>query len=73
LLAAEPVLALGTYRSHECELDPTRRTILHCTSGDRSALGAVALTTLRYQDVAHLDGGIKAWRNDNRAVVTSDA
>lgn len=55
------------------ELDPTRRTILYCASGGRSALGAVALAGLGYADVAHLDGGMKAWRSGSRPVVTSDA
>ena len=47
---------------HREEFDPTRRTVLYCASGGRSALGAVALEDLGYTDVAHLDGGIKAWR-----------
>lgn len=55
---------------HRDELDPSRRTILYCASGGRSALGAVALASLGYSDVAHLEGGIKAWRNDGRSVVT---
>lgn len=54
---------------HRSEFDPTRRTILYCASGGRSALGAVALATLGYGDVAHLDGGLKAWRADGRPVV----
>ena len=31
-------------------------------SGGRSALAAQVLQTLGYQQVAHLDGGLKAWR-----------
>lgn len=46
---------------HREEFDPSRRTILYCASGGRSALGAVALQDLGCTDVAHLDGGIKAW------------
>lgn len=46
---------------HRDELDPSRRTILYCASGGRSALGAVALAELGYADVAHLDGGMNAW------------
>lgn len=46
---------------HRDEFDPSRRTILYCASGGRSALGAVALQDLGYTDVAHLDGGMKAW------------
>lgn len=53
------------------EFDPTRRTILYCASGGRSALAAVTLPGrgyIGYTDVAHLDGGIKAWRAAGRAV-----
>jgi rhodanese-related sulfurtransferase len=46
---------------HRAELDPTRRTILYCASGGRSALAARTLRELGYTDVAHLDGGLKAW------------
>ena len=46
---------------HKPELDPNRRVILHCASGGRSALSATTLRQLGYTDVAHLDGGIKAW------------
>jgi rhodanese-related sulfurtransferase len=58
---------------HRDDLDPTRRTILYCASGGRSALGAMTLASLGYTDVAHLDGGIKAWRADSHPVVTPDA
>jgi rhodanese-related sulfurtransferase len=54
---------------HREELDPSRRTILYCASGGRSALGAAALADLGYADVAHLDGGVKAWRADGRPLV----
>ena len=46
---------------HKPELDPNRRVILHCASGGRSALAAMTLRQLGYSDVAHLDGGFKAW------------
>ena len=47
---------------HRPEFDPGRRTILHCASGGRSALAAAMLQGLGYGRVAHLDGGLKAWR-----------
>jgi rhodanese-related sulfurtransferase len=53
---ADPVSAY-----HRAEFDPRRRTILYCASGGRSALAAEALQRLGYADVAHLDGGFKAW------------
>jgi rhodanese-related sulfurtransferase len=43
------------------EFDPQRRTILYCAAGGRSALAADALQQLGYINVAHLDGGFKAW------------
>lgn len=46
---------------HRDEFDPTRRTVLYCASGGRSALAARTLGDLGYADVAHLDGGFKAW------------
>jgi rhodanese-related sulfurtransferase len=46
---------------HRPEFDPQRRVILHCASGGRSALAADTLRQLGYTDVAHLDGGLKAW------------
>jgi rhodanese-related sulfurtransferase len=47
---------------HKEEFDPQRRIILHCASGGRSALGAATLKEMGYSNVAHLDGGIKAWQ-----------
>lgn len=47
---------------HKPELNPDSRVILHCASGGRSALAAQTLRELGYKDVAHLDGGFKAWQ-----------
>jgi rhodanese-related sulfurtransferase len=55
--AADPTSAY-----HRAEFDPYRRTILYCASGGRSALAAATLRTLGYARVAHLEGGLKAWR-----------
>jgi rhodanese-related sulfurtransferase len=52
---------------HKEELTPERRVILHCASGGRSALAAKTLKEMGYRDVAHLDGGIKAWQEEGRA------
>lgn len=46
---------------HQEPLDPSRRIILHCASGGRSALAAATLQEMGYDNVAHLDGGFKAW------------
>jgi rhodanese-related sulfurtransferase len=53
---------------HRDDFTPDRRTILHCASGGRSALAAVALQDLGYTNVAHMDGGITAWREAGKPV-----
>jgi rhodanese-related sulfurtransferase len=55
---------------HKKELDPTRRVVLHCASGGRSALAAETLKQMGYQNVAHLDGGIKAWKEQGKPTGT---
>lgn len=47
---------------HLDPLDPGKRLILHCASGGRSALAARTLQQMGYERVAHLDGGINAWK-----------
>ncbi len=50
--------------------DSARRVIVYSAAGSRSALGAIALQQLGYGDVAHLDGGFKAWAQQGRPVET---
>lgn len=47
---------------HKPEFNKKKRIILHCASGGRSALAAQTLQQMGYTNVAHLDGGIKAWK-----------
>jgi rhodanese-related sulfurtransferase len=53
---------------HREEFQPDRRIIFHCASGGRSALAAATLENLGYKRVAHLDGGLKAWKEAGRPV-----
>ena len=53
---------------HRSEFDPARRTVLYCASGGRSALAADTLQRMGYGNVAHLDGGIKAWNEAGKPV-----
>ncbi len=53
---------------HREEFDPARRTILYCASGGRSALATDTLQKMGYGNVAHLDGGIKAWKEGGHPV-----
>lgn len=53
---------------HREEFDPERRVVLYCASGGRSALASDTLQRMGYADVAHLDGGLKAWKEQGRQV-----
>ena len=53
---------------HRPEFDPGRRTIPHCASGGRSALAADVLQGLGYGRVAHMEGGLKSWKEAGLAV-----
>jgi rhodanese-related sulfurtransferase len=56
---------------HQDDFDPERRIILQCATGGRSALGAAALKDMGYSNVAHLDGGFKAWTEAGRPIETT--
>lgn len=47
---------------HKPEFKKDSRIILQCASGGRSALAVVTLKQMGYTNVAHLDGGFKAWK-----------
>ena len=53
---------------HRPEFDPTKRVILHCASGGRSALAADTLAQMGYSNVAHMDGGFNAWKESGLPV-----
>lgn len=56
---------------HKPEFDRSQRIILHCASGGRSALAAVTLRQMGYENVAHLDGGLKAWKEAGLPIAES--
>ena len=62
-LSADPTSPL-----HRREFDPERRVIVYCSSGSRSALAADTLQGMGYEDVAHLEGGLMAWKQDKGPV-----
>lgn len=45
------------------EFNKNNRIILHCASGGRSALATKTLKEMGYTNIAHLDGGIKGWKD----------
>jgi rhodanese-related sulfurtransferase len=62
-LSADPASPL-----HRGEFEPGRRIVLYCSSGSRSALAADTLRRMGYGNIAHLDGGMMAWRRDGHSV-----
>jgi rhodanese-related sulfurtransferase len=52
------------------EFDPNERIILYCASSGRSALATKTLQDMGYTNVAHLDGGLNAWKAANLRVET---
>lgn len=46
---------------HRAVFDPSRRYILFCAGGGRSALAAKAMKDMGYPDVAHLEPGFGGW------------
>lgn len=53
---------------HREDFDPDQRIVFYCASGGRSALAADLLQQMGYRDVAHLDGGITAWKEAGKPV-----
>ena len=46
---------------HNADLGSTRRVIVYCASGARGALATITLKNMGFENVANLDGGLKAW------------
>ena len=54
---------------HKPEFDKNKRIILYCASGGRSALAVKTLKQMGYTNIAHLDGGLKAWKDSGKQVL----
>ena len=46
---------------HNADLGPNRRIVVYCASGARGALATLTLKNMGYENVANMDGGLKAW------------
>ncbi len=51
------------------EFDKNKRLIFHCAGGGRSALTVATLKEMGFENIAHLDGGIKAWKEAGKPVI----
>lgn len=54
---------------HKPEFNKEKRIILYCASSGRSALAAKTLKEMGYSNVAHIEGGINAWKASGLPVV----
>lgn len=48
--------------AHKQALDPSKRIVLYCGTGGRSALAAKTLQDMGFPDVLSLAGGFSAWQ-----------
>lgn len=55
------LIPLGELPKRVKELDPSKKTIIHCRSGGRSYSAAEFLMKSGFKDVSNLKGGILAW------------
>ncbi|GIK65488.1 MAG: rhodanese [Chloroflexota bacterium] len=53
---------------HKTAFASGKKLILYCASGGRSALAAQRLQEMGLHNVAHMSGGIKAWKEANGPV-----
>ena len=58
------LMPLGTVDSQLHSLDRSRRIVLYCKSGQRSANAARVLRGAGFANVASLTGGLMAWRRE---------
>ena len=54
---------------HKPEFDKEKRLILYCASSGRSALAVKTLKEMGYTNVAHIEGGFKAWKAAGMPVI----
>lgn len=52
----------ATLPYHKPEFRKDKRLIFYCASGGRSALTVQTLEDMGYTNIAHIDGGFKAWQ-----------
>lgn len=68
VIAGAVVIPRGTIE-FAIGLAATRRVVVYCATGERSALVVRTLYGLGHHDVAHLAGGVAAWLGDGRPLV----
>jgi rhodanese-related sulfurtransferase len=50
------------------KVDPTKRIIVYCAGGQRSALAADVLQNMGFPSVAHLEAGFTGWKDAGKPI-----
>ncbi len=50
---------------HKPEFATGNKMVLHCASGWRSALAALSLQNMGFDNISHIDSGYKGWKEAN--------
>jgi len=53
---------------HKSAISSEKQILLYCASGGRSALAAQRLQEMGFEHVAHIGGGLNAWKEANGPV-----
>jgi len=55
-------LFVGTLTQHLHKIDPAKKTVIHCQSGDRATLAQSLLAAHGYSEVENYSAGMKEWK-----------
>ena len=50
---------------HKPEFATANKMVLHCASGWRSALAALSLQNMGFDNICHIDSGYQGWKESN--------
>jgi len=64
---------LSTFDAAFLPTDGTRRVVLHCAGGRRSLAAAEKQVAAHHPRVAHMGGGIAAWKSAGLPVIVASA
>lgn len=53
---------------HNKDIDGSKKLVIYCATGGRSALAAKTLTDMGFADVYHVSGGLVAWKDAGKPV-----
>lgn len=64
-------IPLATLTEHLDEIPRDRRLVVHCLSGERSAIAASVLEANGFPKVTNMAGGLSAWRDAGNPIEMS--